>query len=74
MHKNNTKENENQLPCKHSVGQQAMIKADQCAKCGADACAGPHTVTQVNANGALHADDGAVEDACNVHNIVRHNN
>jgi hypothetical protein len=63
---NNQKENLKRIPHKYQVGDTVLYHNDYLAKFSQDPYDGPYNIVQVNTNGTVHLQMGAVMDTVNI--------
>ena len=73
IRRNNERENAKRIPHKYEVGDQVLVTADALDKFSTTPYKGPYEVKQVNTNGTLRLQMGAVTDTVNIRRIHPYN-
>ena len=68
INKNNKKENQNRIPHKYEVGNQVLVKKGTENKYEIP-FSGPYNITNVNDNGTIGIQKGAVTDTVNIRRV-----
>ena len=73
IRRDNERENAKRIPHKYEVGDQVLVSADALDKFSTTPYMGPYEVKQVNTNGTLRLQMGAVTDTVNIRRIHPYN-